>query len=87
MNWNLHTAPLAGTALLSVSGIPAARGITIDTASHTPRIIDSWGDHGELRHGILGTAALFESGIHSHVNATRLVWPDVDLLKSPLSRQ
>jgi len=38
-----------GTALLSVSGIPAARGITIDTASHTPRIIDSWGDHGELR--------------------------------------
>jgi len=38
-----------GTALLSVSGSPMARGITIDTASQTPRVLDSWGDNGDLR--------------------------------------
>jgi len=26
-----------------------ARGITIDTASQTPRVLDSWGDNGDLR--------------------------------------
>ena len=39
----------AGTALLSVSGSPMPRGITIDTASQTPRVLDSWGDNGDLR--------------------------------------
>jgi len=33
-----------GTALLSVSGSPMPRGITIDTASQTPRVLDSWGE-------------------------------------------
>jgi peptidylamidoglycolate lyase len=32
-----------GTALLSVSGAPRVRGITIDTAAQTPKILDSWG--------------------------------------------
>ena len=32
-----------GTALLSVSGRPGVRGITIDTAAEQPKILDQWG--------------------------------------------
>jgi peptidylamidoglycolate lyase len=32
-----------GTALLSVNGSPNVRGLTIDTAAHTPKILDQWG--------------------------------------------
>ncbi len=38
-----------GTALLSVNGAPGVRGVTIDTAAQSPRILDSWGDRdGDL---------------------------------------
>ena len=34
---------LIGTALLTMSGAPNVRGLTIDTASDTQPIIDEWG--------------------------------------------
>ncbi len=37
-----------GTALLSVSGAPGARGITLDTAADRPRVLDQWGKGGEM---------------------------------------
>jgi len=46
---NTYAIAAKGTALLSVSGSPMPRGITIDTASQTPRVLDSWGDNGDLR--------------------------------------
>ena len=32
-----------GTALLTISGEPNIRGLTIDTAAYEPTIIDTWG--------------------------------------------
>lgn len=32
-----------GSALLSISGVPPVRGLTIDTAALEPRILDLWG--------------------------------------------
>lgn len=46
-----------GTALLSVSGQPSVRGITIDTAADAPKILDSWGIE-EVR---IGIRMLFQS--------------------------
>ena len=34
---------IAGTALLTISGSPSIRGLTIDTASDSQPIIDEWG--------------------------------------------
>ena len=61
----------AGTALLSVSGSPMPRGITIDTASQTPRVLDSWGDNGDLRED-LRSAELGEIQENSNLHSTSL---------------